>query len=55
MVIGILTGLDRLQVDLERLFDIVVYTPCIHGETILASQEARQVDMDTCCVGFTQR
>jgi hypothetical protein len=25
-----------------------VYTPCIHGETILASKATRQMDMGTC-------
>ena len=35
--------------------NIVVYTPCIHGETILESQEGHEVDMDTSCVGFAQR
>ena len=30
----------------NSLIDIVMYTPCIHGEVILASKARRKMDMD---------
>ena len=38
LVVLVAHGMGHLPVGLEQWFDIGVYTPCIHGETILESQ-----------------
>ena len=45
----ILIGLDHsAEAGLVQQFDIVLYTPCIHGETILESESERKVDISSC-------